>query len=138
MFRADCLRITLSLPTNIVLLKYVRVVTLCCILQLSGRTLRVDHVAQYRRPKDDRGNEIIETGCGPRTPEASPSPSPPPSPVHSSSSDKEPPQKKDKKHKKRKKHKTHSDPDVKPKRARRDTHEHKHGKLSKSRAHRHD
>lgn len=48
--------------------------------QLCGRTLRVDHVRQYRRPKDEDGNEIIEKGCGPKTPTPSPTPSPEPEP----------------------------------------------------------
>ena len=46
--------------------------------QLCGRTLRVDHVRQYRRPKDEDGNEIIEKGCAPKTPTPSPTPSPEP------------------------------------------------------------
>ena len=46
--------------------------------QLCGRTLRVDHVRQYRRPKDGDGNEIIEKGCAPKTPTPSPTPSPQP------------------------------------------------------------
>lgn len=57
-------------------------VTNCCILlflqQLCGRTLRVDHVREYRRPKDEDGNEIIEKGCAPKTPTPSPTPSPEP------------------------------------------------------------
>lgn len=48
--------------------------------QLCGRTLRVDHVRQYRRPKDEDGNEIIEKGCRPKTPTPSPTPSPEPEP----------------------------------------------------------
>jgi hypothetical protein len=36
----------------------------------------VDHVNQYRRPKDESGNEIIEKGCAPKTPTPSPTPSP--------------------------------------------------------------
>ena len=46
----------------------------------------MDHVRQYRRPKDEDGNEIVEKGCAPRTPTPSPSrePSPGPSPpIHS-------------------------------------------------------
>ncbi|CAI8044500.1 RNA-binding motif protein, X-linked 2 [Geodia barretti] len=46
--------------------------------KLCGRTLRVDHVHQYRRPKDEDGNEIIEKGCAPITPTPSPTPSPEP------------------------------------------------------------
>lgn len=46
--------------------------------KLCGRTLRVDHVRQYRRPKDGDGNEIIEKGCAPKTPTPSPTPSPQP------------------------------------------------------------
>ena len=40
----------------------------------------MDHVRQYRRPKDENGEEIIEKGCAPKTPSPSPvsSPSPPP------------------------------------------------------------
>ena len=49
--------------------------------QVCGRTLRVDHVRQYRRPKDEDGNEIIEKGCAPKTP--TPSPTPSPEPEHS-------------------------------------------------------
>ncbi|XP_048588312.1 RNA-binding motif protein, X-linked 2 isoform X2 [Nematostella vectensis] len=70
-------------------------------IKLGGRTIRVDHCSNYRRPKgdekDDEGNrkEIIEQGCAPRTP----SPSPPPS------DDEGPAQKKAKKLKKNKKHK---------------------------------
>ena len=66
--------------------------------QMCGRTIRVDHVSQYRRPKDEHGNEIIEKGCAPKTPTPSPSPSPSPSPVH---------YKKEKKKKGKKKHKKH-------------------------------
>ena len=44
-------------------------------LQLCGKTIRVDHVAEYRRPKDDDGNEIVEKGCAPKTPTPSPEPS---------------------------------------------------------------
>ena len=53
-------------------------------MQICGRTIRVDHVRQYRRPKDENGEEIIEKGCAPKTPSPSPvsspaaSPSPPP------------------------------------------------------------
>eukprot|EP00731_Ephydatia_muelleri_P030039 Em0021g562a len=49
-------------------------------IKLCGRTLRVDHVKEYRRPKDEQGNDIVEKGCAPRTPTQSPSPSPPLSP----------------------------------------------------------
>lgn len=38
----------------------------------------MDHVRDYRRPQDEKGNEIVEEGCAPKTPSASPSP--PPSP----------------------------------------------------------
>ena len=38
----------------------------------------MDHVHQYRRPKDEDGNEIIEKGCAPKTPTSSPTPSPEP------------------------------------------------------------
>lgn len=44
-------------------------------LQLCGKTIRVDHVAEYRRPKDEDGNEIVEKGCAPKTPTPSPEPS---------------------------------------------------------------
>lgn len=40
----------------------------------------MDHVREYRRPKDADGNEIIEKGCAPVTPPSSPSPSPEPAP----------------------------------------------------------
>lgn len=79
--------------------------------------LRVDHVRQYRRPRDENGNEIIEKGCAPKTPTPSPSPERSPSPVKA-------------KKKQKKKHKKHdslseenddsgSSPDVKLKRKRR-------------------
>ncbi|KAL5475921.1 hypothetical protein EMCRGX_G025800 [Ephydatia muelleri] len=29
-------------------------------IKLCGRTLRVDHVKEYRRPKDEQGNDIVE------------------------------------------------------------------------------
>ena len=41
----------------------------------------MDHVKQYRRPKDEKGEEIIEQGCAPKTPTPSPSSSPTPPPV---------------------------------------------------------
>jgi len=41
----------------------------------------VDHVRQYRRPRDENGEEIIEKGCAPKTPTPSPSPERSPSPV---------------------------------------------------------
>ena len=41
----------------------------------------MDHVKQYRRPRDENGNEIIEMGCAPKTPTPSPSPERSPSPV---------------------------------------------------------
>lgn len=50
-------------------------------LQVAGRTLRVDHVKRYRRPRDENGDEIIEKGCAPKTPTPSPSPERSPSPV---------------------------------------------------------
>ena len=46
--------------------------------KLGGRIIRVDHCANYRRPKsdekDEHGNrkEIIEEGCAPKTPSPSP------------------------------------------------------------------
>ena len=42
------------------------------VIQVCGRTIRVDHVEKYRRPKDEHGNEIIEKGCAPKTPTPSP------------------------------------------------------------------
>ena len=51
-------------------------------LQLCGRPIRVDHVKEYRRPQDEKGNEVVEEGCAPKTP--SPSPPPSPSQVHQS------------------------------------------------------
>ena len=50
-------------------------------IQVAGRPLRVDHVRQYRRPRDENGEEIIEKGCAPKTPTPSPSPERSPSPV---------------------------------------------------------
>ncbi len=47
---------------------------------MCGRTIRVDHVAEYRRPKDEHGNEIIEKGCAPTMPTPSPTPTPSPPP----------------------------------------------------------
>ncbi|XP_041379853.1 LOW QUALITY PROTEIN: transformer-2 sex-determining protein-like [Gigantopelta aegis] len=47
-------------------------------IKLCGRTIGVDHVQQYRRPKDEHGNEIIEKGCAPKN-TTTPSPSPEPS-----------------------------------------------------------
>ncbi|XP_064394733.1 RNA-binding motif protein, X-linked 2-like [Halichondria panicea] len=44
-------------------------------IKLCGKTIRVDHVAEYRRPKDEDGNEIVEKGCAPKTPTPSPEPS---------------------------------------------------------------
>jgi len=47
-------------------------------IKLGGRTIRVDHCSNYRRPlsdeKDEQGNrkEIIEEGCAPKTPPPSP------------------------------------------------------------------
>lgn len=85
----------------------------CALLQVAGRALRVDHVKQYRRPRDEDGNEIIEKGCAPKTPTPSPSPERSPSPVRT-------------KKKQKKKHRKHSlsegdvdsgsSPDVKRKR----------------------
>ena len=67
---------------------------------MCGRVIRVDHVKDYRRPKDEHGNEIIEKGCAPKTPTPSPSPSPPPlAKVTKNSGEKQ--RKKKKKHKKR-------------------------------------
>merc|ERR1712141_568918 len=46
-------------------------------IKLGGRTIRVDHVQDYRRPKgnekDESGKykEIEEVGCAPKTPSAS-------------------------------------------------------------------
>lgn len=62
-------------------------------IKVAGRALRVDHVKQYRRPRDENGNEIIEKGCAPKTPTPSPSPERSPSPVKT--------KKEKKKHKKR-------------------------------------
>lgn len=67
----------------------------------------MDHVRQYRRPKDEDGNEIIEKGCGPKTPTPSPSPSPepepsPPTPKKKKSKKKKLKYKKEKKLKRRK------------------------------------
>ena len=62
----------------------------------------MDHVDQYRRPKDESGNEIIEKGCAPKTP----TPSPTPSPVTSPEPAKEKAQKKKKASKDKKKKKT--------------------------------
>ena len=41
--------------------------------QLKGRTLRVDHVSEYRKPKDDEEldettQKLREEGCAPKTP----------------------------------------------------------------------
>ena len=38
----------------------------------------MDHVKNYRRPRDEDGNEIIEKGCAPKTPTPSPERSPSP------------------------------------------------------------
>jgi len=71
-------------------------------------------VRQYRRPRDENGEEIIEKGCAPKTPTPSPSPERSPSPVKV---------KKDKK-KRSKRHSSlsddysHSSPEVKRKRER--------------------
>ncbi len=51
------------------------VFTFILFIQLCGRVIRVDHVNEYRRPKDEDGNEIIEKGCAPKTPTPSPQPS---------------------------------------------------------------
>ncbi len=67
----------------------------CFVFQLCGRTIRVDHVTEYRRPKDEDGNEIIEKGCAPKTPTPSPEPS-------ESESDEEPEKVKKKKKKTKK------------------------------------
>lgn len=48
-------------------------------IKLGGRTIRVDHVGEYRVPKGDEKDESgkykdkIETGCAPRTPSPEPS-----------------------------------------------------------------
>lgn len=34
----------------------------------------MDHVSEYRRPKDEDGKEIIEKGCAPKIPTPTPSP----------------------------------------------------------------
>ena len=75
-----------------------------CPSKVCGRTLRVDHVREYRRPKDNDGNEIVEKGCAPVTPTPSPSPEPvtPPTPPTAPATKK----KKKKKDKKAKKDKT--------------------------------
>ena len=82
--------------------------SLYSIPQLCGRTLRVDHVRQYRRPKDEDGNEIIEKGCAPKTPTPSPNSSPEPELSPPRAKKKKPKAKtkkqKDKKEKKRRKH----------------------------------
>lgn len=50
----------------------------CLFLKLGGRTIRVDHCSNYRRPKSDEKDEdgkykeIIEEGCAPKTPPPSP------------------------------------------------------------------
>ena len=75
--------------------------SLCVFPQLCGRTIRVDHVTEYRRPKDEQGNEIIEKGCAPKTP--TPSPTPSPSPERSPPPDKKKKKKKQKEKKKKKK-----------------------------------
>jgi len=70
-------------------------------IKLGGRTLRVDHVSEYRAPKEDekgadgRAIDKVETGCAPRTP------SPPPIDVEFNKSEKKK-KKKDKKKKKKK------------------------------------
>lgn len=73
-------------------------------IKLGGRTIRVDHCSNYRRPlsdeKDEHGNrkEIVEVGCAPKTP--------PPSPPQSIEDDDSLElRKKEKKEKKQKKHK---------------------------------
>lgn len=73
--------------------------------QLCGRTIRVDHVSEYRRPKDEDGKEIIEKGCAPRTPTPSPSPTDDESEKDVASSHKEKKKSKSKKHKDKKKKK---------------------------------
>ena len=48
-----------------------------CFFQLGGRTIRVDHVEEYRRPKGDEKDETgkykekEELGCAPKTPSGS-------------------------------------------------------------------
>ncbi|XP_051825013.1 RNA-binding motif protein, X-linked 2 [Antechinus flavipes] len=69
-------------------------------IKIRGRTIRVDHVANYRPPKDSKNlddvtRELREKGCGVKTP----------SPSSSESSEDETPVKKHKKDKKEKKRK---------------------------------
>ena len=71
----------------------------------------MDHVKEYRRPKDDSGNEIIEKGCAPKTPTPSPTPSPPPSPESMEEPKKKAKKAKDKKKKKKLKAKKKLHPD---------------------------
>ena len=61
----------------------------------------MDHVAEYRRPKDDQGNEIIEKGCAPKTPTPSPTPSRSPTPPPTTHKHKKKKKKLEKKEKKR-------------------------------------
>ena len=80
--------------------------------KLGGRIIRVDHCANYRRPKgdekDEHGNrkEIIEEGCAPKTP----SPSPPASDEEEKLLELPKKRKKEKKAKKQKKHKEEKTP----------------------------
>ena len=62
-------------------------------------------MSEYRRPKDEDGNEIIEKGCAPRTPTPSPSPSDDQSEKDVASSHKEKKKSKSKKNKDKKKKK---------------------------------
>lgn len=65
----------------------------------------MDHVSEYRRPKDADGKEIIEKGCAPKTPSPSPPPSDGESEKEVTSSRKEKKKPKSKKHKDKKKKK---------------------------------
>ncbi|XP_006903786.1 PREDICTED: LOW QUALITY PROTEIN: RNA binding motif protein, X-linked 2 [Elephantulus edwardii] len=69
-------------------------------IKIKGRTIRVDHVSNYRAPKDSEEldnvtRELYEKGCGAHTPT--------PSPSESSDEDKVTKRKKEKKEKKKKK-----------------------------------
>ena len=81
----------------------------------------MDHVRQYRRPKDEDGNEIIEKGCAPKTPTPSPTPSPepelsPPRPKKKKLKDKKKKQKDKKEKKSTHKRKRNSSPQESDKR----------------------
>jgi len=77
--------------------------------KLGTRTIRVDHVGEYRTPKSDEKDEDgkfklkVETGCAPKTP------SPEPFLVKSSEKKKKKKEKKEKKKKKKKKRDDESD-----------------------------